>query len=436
MKDYAERRKKLMTTIGSHGIAIFPSAHEQVRNGDAEYAFRQQSDFYYLSGFSEPESIIVLAPKRPEGEFILFNRVRDAESEAWDGPRVGQVDAVKLFGADQAFPITEFEAMLPALLSGRQFVYYGLGLDAVSEKMLIEQVNRLRSKVRQGLEAPLSFIDPMPIVHDMRLFKNAAEIQLIQKAVDISADAHIRAMSCCRPGMYEYELEAELMHAFLSKGARSPAYGNIVGAGENSCILHYATNNRLIKSGDMVLIDAGAEYENYAADITRTFPANGKFSAEQRAIYDIVLAAQDAAIQAIKPGISWTKAQDEIVNVITQGLIDLKILKGNIQTLIEKQAYLPFYRHRSGHWLGLDVHDAGAYQVNGEWRLLESGMVLTVEPGLYMASNIPGLDAKWHHIGVRIEDDLLVTETGHQVLSQHIPKTIADIETVMAKHGG
>jgi Xaa-Pro aminopeptidase len=432
MSEYAKRRKTLMQKIGPDGIVILSSAPELLRNGDAVYAYRQNSDFYYLTGFDEPESVLVLAPKRKDGEFILFNRVRDRDHEIWDGPRAGQEGAIKTFKADQAFPIHELNKMLPELLAGRETIHYTLGKNREFDKTLLQAVNQARSKVRSGIQAPTTFIDIAPSLHEMRLFKSAAEIAVMQKAVDITEKAHVRAMQVCKPGMNEYQLEAEILYEFQRHGARFPAYNSIVGAGRHSCILHYVHNNQKIANGDVVLIDAGAEYQNYAADITRTFPANGKFSGEQKAIYELVLASQLAAIKSIKPGASWTKAQDVIVKIITQGLIDLKILKGNLDTLIEKQAYFPFYMHRSGHWLGLDVHDVGRYRIDKKWRNLQPGMMLTVEPGIYISADTPHVPARWHNIGVRIEDNVLVTKEGCRVLSQAIPKTVKDIEAIMA----
>lgn len=433
MTEYAKRRKELMQKIGSDGIVILPSAPEVSRNGDAVYAYRQNSDFYYLTGFDEPESVLVLAPKRKEGEFILFNRVRDRDREIWDGPRAGQEGAVKEYQADQAFPYSELQLLLPDLLAGREAIHYTLGINREFDKIILQCVNKVRAKIRGGLQSPASFVDIAPSLHEMRLFKSPAEIAVMQQAVDITEKAHVRAMRACKPGMYEYQLEAELLYEFQRNGARFPAYNSIVGSGRNTCILHYINNNKKIVDGDMVLIDAGAEFENYAADITRTFPANGKFSGEQKAIYELVLESQLAAIKSVKPGASWTTAQNVVVKVLTQGLVDLGILKGNVDNLIEKEAYFPFYMHRSGHWLGLDVHDVGRYRLNTKWRTLKPGMVFTVEPGLYISADIPGVNKRWHNIGVRIEDNVLVTDKGRDVLSRNIPKSVADIEALMAQ---
>lgn len=431
MNEYAERRRKVMNQMGPLGVMVIASATEVHRNGDAVYAYRQHSDFYYLTGFDEPEAVLVLAPGREAGEFILFNRVRDRDHEIWDGPRAGQAGAREQYRADEAHPIAEFEAALPALLAGRETLHYTLGLQDDLDEKVMNAISGLRARVRTGVQAPFSITDVAPIVHECRLIKSEAEIAVMQKAVNITKDAHLAAMRACKPGCYEYQLEAEIQYAFLRQGARFAAYNSIVGAGRHTCILHYVANQAEIKSGDLVLIDAGAEFQNYAADITRTFPANGKFTPEQLAIYNLVLSAQCAAIDSIKPGARWTDAQTIVVKCLTQGLIDLGILKGECEALIEQGAYLPYYMHRSGHWLGLDVHDVGRYKINDVWRPLEAGMVLTVEPGLYLSADIPNLDPKWHNIGVRIEDDVLVTPTGHRVLSAEIPKTASAIEALM-----
>lgn len=431
MSEFAKRRKQLMQKVGVKGLVILPSAPTAHRNGDAEFPYRQNSDFYYLTGFDEPESVLILAPKRKEGEFILFNRARDRTEEIWNGHRAGQEDAKKIFGADESHPITELSATLSELLEGREEIHYTLGLNKAFDKIVLNAINKIRGKIRSGLLSPISFVDITDTLHEMRLIKSPTEIALMRKAANISVDAHYRAMQTCAPGMNEYELEAELLYAFHRKGARHVAYTSIVGSGANSCILHYVNNNKTIKNGDLVLIDAGCEYENYASDITRTFPANGTFSPEQRAIYEIVLASQLAAIKTIRPGAKWSTAQDVIVKIITQGLLDLGLLKGNLKTLIEKRAYLPYYMHKSGHWLGLDVHDVGRYKVDKAWRTLKPGMVLTVEPGIYISSDIPGVPKRWHNIGIRIEDDVVVTAKGHEILTQRLPKTVADIEALM-----
>lgn len=427
MNEYAKRRRQLMQKLAVNDIVIICSAQECIRNNDSHYPFRQNSDFYYLTGFTEPDAIAVITRQ----QFILFNRTRDRSEEIWNGYRAGQEGARKKYGADQAFPTAEFAKKLPELLSHKETLHIQLGLDAQFDRVIYQTLKRLHSKIRHGLQAPLAIKDVSLLIHDMRLIKSPAEIKLMRLAAKISAKAHCRAMQYCKPQQKEYELEAEIMHEFQRHGARFPAYNTIVGSGSNSCILHYTNNDRIIKNGDLVLIDAGAEYEYYAADITRTFPANGKFSAEQKAIYEIVLAAQLAGIQAIRPGTPWPTAQHKIVKIITEGLLDLGLLKGRLNTLIEKNAYADFYMHKSGHWLGLDVHDVGRYKIGDKWRTLQPGMVLTVEPGIYISRDIPGIHSRWHNIGVRIEDDVLVTKQGNEVLSLDAPKSIDDIEAIM-----
>jgi Xaa-Pro aminopeptidase len=411
MTEYAKRRKTLMREIGAAGIIILPAAAEVARNADAVYAYRQNSDFYYLTGFNEPEAVVVLAPGRKDGEYILFNRVRDRDREIWDGPRAGQKGARKEFHADESFPIEMFEKMLPDLLAGREGIHYPLGLSKCFDNTIMTAMNRVRAQVRGGVQSPSAFYDISPTIHEMRIFKSPAEIAVMRKAAQISAAAHVRAMRACKPDMHEYQLEAELNYEFVSNGARFAAYNSIIGSGRNTCILHYISNDKKIKNGDMVLIDAGCEYQNYASDITRS--------------------SQLAAIKSVKPGALWTAPQDVIVKILTQGLIDLGILKGKRDNLIKEQAYLPFYMHRSGHFLGLDVHDCGRYRIDNKWRKLKPGMVLTVEPGLYISADIKGVHKRWHNIGVRIEDDVVVTNKGCDVLSKDVPKSADDIEALM-----
>lgn len=433
MAEYARRRKELMQKIGSDGIVILSAAPSVARNHYHEYPYRQNSDFYYLTGFKEPDAVLILAPKRKGGEFILFNRVRDRTEEIWNGYRAGQEGARKDFGADEAFPISELEKKLPELIAGREKIHCALGACATFDKTIVTAVNTVRGQVRSGVQAPSAIVDVRPTLHEMRLIKSPAEIALMRKAAEISADAHIRAMQTCKPGMHEYQLEAEMTHEFQRQGARSHAYTPIVGSGANACILHYISNDHVIKNGEIILIDAGSEYEYYASDVTRSFPANGRFTAEQRAIYDIVLAAQLAGIKAVKPGTAWNQIDNIVIKVITQGLMDVGLLKGKLDDLIEKEAYFPFYMHRSGHWIGLDTHDAGRYKVNDKWRKLEAGMVRTVEPGIYISADIPGVHKRWHNIGIRIEDDVAVTEKGHDILSHGVPKRADEIEALMAQ---
>jgi len=431
MMEYAKRRKKVLQSIGKTSIMLIPSAPMALRNGDAFYPYRQNSDFYYLTGFNEPEAVAVLAPNRKEGEFILFNRPRHRDEEVWDGKRAGQKGACQHFLADQSFPMQELTEKLPALLAGREAIYFPVGKNKCFDTQIFSAVKQIRAKIRGGVKSPTTFVDVGIVLHEMRLIKSAGEKALLQKAVDITVTAHLAAMRTCRPGILESDLHAELMYEFLQQGAASVAYSSIVGSGKNTCTLHYTDNNQPIRQGSLVLIDAGAEYHNYAADITRTFPANGKFSAEQRAVYEIVLAAQLAGIKAIRPGAAFDAYHRAIVNVLTAGLVELGLLKGRVHDLIEKKAYLPFFMHKSGHWLGLDVHDAGSYNLRGKSRSLQAGMVLTVEPGIYITADIPRIPARWHNIGVRIEDDIIVTAKGCEVLSAKLPKTVGEIEAVM-----
>lgn len=431
-KEYRQRRKRLMDIVNSDGIAILPAAPQRVRNRDVEYPYRPDSDFYYLTGFPEPEAVAVLIPDRPQGEYVLFCRERDPEREQWDGYRAGLEGACEIYGADDAFPIDDLDDILPGMLENRERVYYSMGMDAAFDQRVVKWLNRVRERVRTGVTAPAEFVTLQHHLHEMRLFKSPAELRLMRQAAAISAAAHERAMRNCRPGMTEYQLEAELTHEFMRHGARSPAYPSIVGSGANGCILHYIENSATLDDGDLVLIDAGCEYDCYASDITRTFPVNGRFSQAQRDVYDIVLAAQSAAIGQVKPGNHWNDPHEAAVKVLTQGLVDLGILKGKVSELVKNQAYSPYYMHRTGHWIGMDVHDVGDYKVDSEWRLLEPGMVMTVEPGLYLKADIKGLARRWHNIGIRIEDDVQVTKTGYEVLSKAAPKDPDAIETLMA----
>ena len=431
-KEFAQRRQQLMAMMEPNSIAIVPAAQVKVRNRDCDHAYRQDSDFIYLSGFEEPEAVLVLAPGREHGEYVLFCRERDRDMEIWNGYRSGPEGAVKDFSADDAFPIGDLDEILPGLIEGRERVYYAMGNQPEFDRQVMDWVNTIRSKVRTGANPPGEFIDLDHLLHDMRLFKSKAEIKLMQTAADMSVAGHIRAMQVCQPGMMEYQLEAEFHHEFTRCGSRSPAYTTIVGGGANGCILHYIENNAQLNAGDLVLIDAGAEYQYYAADITRTFPVNGRFTEPQRALYDLVLKAQLAAIRMVKPGQHWNDPHEATVKVITKGLVALGLLTGKIDELIASEAYRQFYMHRAGHWLGMDVHDVGDYKVGGEWRVLEEGMVLTIEPGIYVAPDDNTVDEKWRGIGIRIEDDVLVTAKGRKVLTAGVPKQADDIEVLMA----
>ena len=432
-QEFARRRKNLMALLEPDSIAIVPSAHMQTRNRDSEYPFRQDSDFFYLTGFNEPDAVLVLMPGRDKGEVIFFCQDRDPAMEQWTGYRAGPDGVCSDYGADDGFPIGDIDDILPGLIEGRQRVYYAMGRHQEFDQQVMHWVNVIRSKVRTGAQPPGEFLDLDHLLHDMRLYKSAAELRVMRKAGEISARAHCRAMRFCRPGVFEYQLEAEIQHEFALAGARFPAYSSIVGAGRNGCILHYVENADEIRDGDLVLIDAGCELDYYAADITRTFPANGRFSHEQRALYEVVLRAQHAAIEVTRPGNHWNQPHDETVRVITEGLVELGLLKGDVATLIEKEAYKPFYMHRAGHWLGMDVHDVGDYKVAGKWRVLEEGMVLTVEPGIYVSADDLSVEPRWRGIGIRIEDDVVVTKAGAEVLTAGVPKDPDEIEALMTE---
>ncbi|WP_020410695.1 Xaa-Pro aminopeptidase [Hahella ganghwensis] len=431
VREYQKRRRHLLDAMAPNSIAILPAAPVRPRNRDVEYPFRQNSDFYYLSGLSEPDAVLVLIPEREHGESILFCKEKDPSFERWNGKLTGQEGAINDLLFDDAFPINDIDDILPGLMEGRNRVYYSMGLDEKFDRHVMEWVNILRSKVRSGAHPPDEFVALEHTLHDMRLFKSSSEIKVMRQAGKISAKAHCEAMRVCKPGKYEYQLEAAIQHVFMQEGARSTAYPSIVGGGENACVLHYITNSDKLKSGDLVLIDAGCELDCYAADITRTFPVSGKFSAEQRTIYEIVLAAQYAAIDEVRAGQHWNNPHEAAVKVITEGLLEIGLLQGEIKELIEKEAYKKFYMHRTGHWLGMDVHDVGDYKIGGEWRVLEPGMVMTVEPGIYIAPELEDVDDRWKGIGVRIEDDVLVTKQAPEIFTMDVPKEVDEIEALM-----
>ena len=431
-KEFAKRRQQLMEIMGKNSIAILPNSEVSSRNRDVDYPYRSDSNFHYLSGFDEPESVIVIVPGRPHGEYLLFCRERKLEKEIWNGYRAGQEGAIKNFDADDSYPISDLDDILPGLLEEREKVFYTMGNIASFDQRIVGFLNHLRQATRQGKHSPTEIIELDHCLNELRLFKSTAEIKAMRKAGEISAKAHIRAMQFTQPGHWEYQVEAEIIHEFMRNNCRSSAYPSIVGGGENGCILHYIENNHKLKNNDLLLIDAGAEYDFYAGDITRTFPINGKFTPSQKALYTIVLNAQKAAIAAVKPGNHWNQPHEAAVRVLTAGLIDIGLLEGELEELIENHSYREFYMHRTGHWLGMDVHDVGDYKVGGEWRLLEPGMVLTVEPGIYIR-DLEHIPKKWHFTGIRIEDDVLVTRTGNEVLSALAPKEIDEIETLMAQ---
>ncbi len=431
-KEFERRRAQLMRMMGPGAIAILPAAPIAMRNRDVEHRYRPDSDFYYVTGFPEPEAVAVLIPQREQAEYVLFCRERDDEREQWDGSRAGQQGAIEIYGAQDSFPIGDLDEILPRMLEQCERVFYAMGCNPDLDRRMSEWISKIRSQSRSGLEGPLEFIALDHYLHEMRLLKSPAEIRAMRTAARISAQAHRRVMQGCRPGLREYQLEAEFLHECGIRGARHQAYPSIVGSGANACILHYIDNNDAVEDGDLLLIDAGCEYDLYASDITRTFPVSGRFSESQRVLYEAVLKAQGAAIDEVRAGNHWNAPHEAAVLVITEELVRLGILRGAVAQLIEDEKHKPFYMHRTGHWLGMDVHDVGSYKVDGEWRLLEPGMVLTVEPGLYIPAGAEGVDKRWWNTGIRIEDDVLVTEAGPEILSAEAPKAVAEIEALMA----
>ncbi|HEY0309767.1 MAG TPA: aminopeptidase P N-terminal domain-containing protein [Luteimonas sp.] len=430
-KEFARRRKQLMRIAGDDAILVLPAAPERIRSRDTHYPYRQDSDLWYLTGFPEPEAVLVLVPGRAHGEAILFCRERDPEREGWDGPRAGPEGAVDRFGLDDAYPIEDLDEILPGLLEGRTRVYYHFGRDTEFDLKLIGWLNRVRAQVRAGAQPPHEFLELGHLLDELRLFKSPAELKLMQRAADITIQAHEVAMRCARAGVREYELQAEIERVFRMHDA-VPAYRSIVGAGGNACVLHYVANDGQAKEGDLVLVDAGAEYRNYAADVTRTFPVSGRVSPAQRALHDLVGAAHAAALAQARPGVPYEAGHAAAVRTLTEGLLRLGLLKGSLAKNIETAAYRRFYRHKTGHWLGLDVHDVGDYRIEGESRLLEPGMVFTIEPGLYIAPDDTSVAAKWRGIGIRTEDDVVVTKDGARVLTDRLARSADGIEALMA----
>ncbi len=428
--EFQRRRRQLMKMIGDDGVAILCSAPVRNRSRDVEYRFRQDSDFHYLTGFDEPDAVAVLAPGRANGDYVMFCRERDREREIWDGYRAGPEGAVADYGAADAFPIDDIDDILPGIMESRSCVYFAIGAYAEFDVRVTEWVKSARGSGTSGSHTPHEFIALDHLLHDMRLYKSRAEISAMRRAAKVASDAHAKVIAMTEPGLYEYQLEAELIHEFRRNNAIN-SYSPIVGGGANACILHYVENREPLKDGDLVLIDAGCELDYYASDITRTFPVNGRYSAEQRAVYEVVLEAQLAAIDKVTIGNHWNDPHDAAVRAITHGLKKLGILDGTLQRLIRDEAYKEFFMHRTGHWLGIDVHDVGDYKVGDEWRLLETGMVMTVEPGIYLGSSRK-VPARFRNIGVRIEDDVAVTNKGPDVLSKHLVKAPDDIERLMA----
>jgi len=429
--EFARRRRQLMRIMGKGAIAILPAAPVRTRNNDVEYFYRPDSDFYYLTGFAEPEAVAALIPGRPQGEFVLFVRDRDPAREAWDGARAGPDGAVRRFGADDAFPVSDIDEILPGLLERCARVYYTMGAHPEFDKRVIGWVNRLRSQAKQGTHTPHEFVALDHPLHEMRLFKSRGELASMRKAAQIACAAHRRAAAAARPGRMEYEVMAEILHEFHRRRA-DISYHPIVGSGPNACVLHYRENDRQMRDGELLLIDAGCEYQYYASDITRTLPVGGRYRPRQRAVYEIVLEANCAATERVRAGNHWNDPHDAAVKVITRGLVKLGLLKGSVPQLVKDGAYRRFFMHRTGHWLGMDVHDVGEYKIGEQWRMLEPGMVTTIEPGIYIAPGSKGVRKEWWGIGVRIEDDVVVTSGKPEVLTEAMPRDADEIERLMA----
>jgi len=433
--------KEFMRRIDKDSVAIIPAAREAVRSHDTHYRYRQNSDFFYLTGFEEPEAIAVIAPSRPK-KFTLFVRPRDLEQEIWTGYRAGVEGAVSDYNADEAFTIGEFDDKLAEIIDGPSVLYYAFGHTSPEiDQKIIQQLTQMREMNRRPLEPPTAIVDPSSILHEMRVLKSAEEIEIMQRAADIAAEAHVEAMKTVRAGMMEYEVEAMLEAYFRKHGAAGSSYTSIIGGGGNATVLHYIDNKDQLQAGDLLLVDAGAEYKGYASDITRTFPINGKFTDAQRDIYDLVLKCQKSCVDMVRPGVRLEDLKTHSIEILTEGMVELGLLKGEPKKLIEEKKYMQFYMHNLGHYLGIDVHDAGRYYFKGESRPAEAGMVMTIEPGLYISpdtSRIPegfnrDIPEKYLGIGVRIEDDVCVTENGARVLTNKVPKEREEIEALMAK---
>lgn len=423
---------EFMRQMDQKSVAIIPSAREATRSNDTQYRFRQDSDFLYLTGFEEPEAIAVVAPAR-EQKFTLFVRPRDPEREIWDGRRAGVEGAQSEYGADESFPIVEFDEKLHDILDGAEKLYYRLGVNPDLDETIIRQIVRMRALNRKPIHPPRTIVDPATIVHEMRVLKRPEEIELMQRAADIAAEAHREAMKAARPGMKEYEVEALIELIFRRRGAAAPAYTSIIGAGANATVLHYINNDGELKAGDLLLIDAGAEYKGYASDITRTFPINGRYTKAQREIYDLVLEAQMSCVEMVRPGTTHDELKAHSIEVLTEGMVRLGLLKGDPKELIKEKKYEQFYMHGLGHMLGIDVHDVGIYYYDKESRALEPGVVMTVEPGLYISPDTKDIPEQYLGIGVRIEDDVLCTSNGPRVLTDKVPKQAEEIEALMAR---
>ncbi len=427
--EFSSRRHKVLQQMQPDSIAVLPGANMKYRNGDTEYPFRQDSNFYYMTGFCEPNAVMVLCKdSKNHSKFILFNQTNDPEAEVWTGKRAGQQGVRDNYGVDEAYDIAQLEEIMPKLLMNRQNVYYSIAAEKEFDHSMLQWLckAKLAARYQSSLE---NLIDLKSIIHELRLFKSEHEIQLMRKAAEISAAAHLQVMQHRKSAQLEYQLEAVFVASCMQAGCHNQAYGPIFASGNNGCTLHYVANDQPLKAGDLILVDAAAEYQYYASDITRTFPLNGKFSLEQGQIYQLVLDAQMAGIAEVRPGNHWNKVQEVMVEIIVVGLIKLGIMQGNAKQIIADQVYKKFYMHGSGHWLGLDVHDVGKHKIDDKWRKFEPGMVLTVEPGIYIANNTPGVAQKWLGIAVRIEDDILVTKKGNEVLSSSVPKQLHEIES-------
>jgi Xaa-Pro aminopeptidase len=429
--EFAKRRQELMNIIGEGSIAIVPTAPEQIRNCDVHYSYRQDSNFYYLTGFTEPQALAVIIPQRAQGQYLLFCSENDQEQERWSGNSIGLNEARKVYDADDAFPITDIDDIVPRLMEKYHHIYYPIGYYSEFDNKVTEWISQLRNRIGYVTHIQHKVVALDHILHEMRLIKTRAEIQEIRTASNITVRAHKRAMKFCRQGLFEYQVEAEINHEITNKGCASMAFPTIVASGKNSFIFHYTKKDSKLKNGDLILVDAGAEFKHYASDITRTFPINGGFTSVQKTIYELVLNVQQAALSEIYPGNSIDKIYQTAINIVTKGLIEIGLLVGEFEYLIEQEAYKLFYVSHISHWLGIDVHDPGNYKIDGAWRVLEPGMVLTVEPGIYIPTrnNIP---KKWWNICIRIEDVVLVTKTGFEVLSADMPKTVNEIENFMA----
>jgi Xaa-Pro aminopeptidase len=425
------RLTEFMAKMEPSSVAVFASAHDIRRNADTDFEFRQDTDFYYLTRLNEPDCVAVVAPSHPEHKYVLFVRPRIREEEIWTGIRTGVEGAVIDYGADASYAIGQLNDLLPKYLQNVEKLYYRFGINEGFDHKIISTIKYMREKVRGGVYGPTTIIDPGTIVHEMRLRKSEEDVENLRRAAQISAEGHIAAMKHCKPGIYEYELEAIIEYVFRKNGATGVGYPSIVGSGFNTTILHYNTNNHQVKDGDLVLIDAGAEYNLFSGDITRTFPANGRFTKAQQSIYEAVLAANKEVIEMVKPGESFMKLHEKAVEVVSDRLLELGLISGSREEVIEKEAYKKFFMHRTGHWLGMDVHDVGRYKVQDEWRKLEPGMIFTVEPGIYIPAGTEGVSEEYFNIGVRIEDDVLVTETGYEVLTSMTPKEVNDVEATM-----